>query len=53
MSGAATLAGFKFTLDFLVTLLCLAIVGACIGYCVGSTIDSCAAWLRSRRRSRV
>ena len=40
MKASAILAAMKFTLDFFVTVICLAVVGACIGYCVGATIDS-------------
>ena len=40
MISAATVASMKLWLNFLLTMICLAVVGACIGYCVGSAIDS-------------
>ena len=47
MKEMTFLASMKLTLDYLVTILMLAFVGACIGYCVGSTIDA----IRERFRS--
>ena len=40
MKESAILASMKVTLDFLVTIIMLAVVGACIGYCVGSTFEA-------------
>ena len=47
------LTSLKLALDWMVTILLLAMVSACIGYCVGKTIDAIIKAWREWRPSNV